>query len=416
MNKEHQMLLAQTLKIQGLKQYEIAERLDVTDRTVRNYLKQKAAPRKRVEKHSKLDIYKPLIDSIINDDPFYNCQLIFKRLVRNGYTGKISILRKYAAKVRKKVLVDAVIRFETEPGRQAQVDWKMFRRRQPDGSWQKIYAFVMLLGYSRKPFIRFTTSMKQSILLACHSEAFKYFEVIPHEILYDNMKTAFVCNSEGLWHPNKRLLECANHYGFVPKRCQIYRPQTKGKVERAIGYLNTNFWPQVKDRVWDVDALDEEVLRWCDQICQEKMQDFQETRADRFAREKPNMLALPAVRFDYRDVCEVMVSRESLITHETNRYSVPPEYIGETLTLKVDPVEARAEVLAGSVSIRVIELAAKGSRVKLITPEDRIAIMKMWEKQCARRLSRIQKTKKAAGIETRSPSVYDLFAGTDGVA
>jgi len=416
MSKEHQMVVAHTFKKLGYKQFQIAERLGVTDRTVRNYLKHPPAPRLQVSKHSKLDPFKPLIDSIISLDPFHNCILLFKRLVNMGYNGKISIMRKYAAMVRKKVIIEAVIRFETEPGRQAQVDWKLYHRQLSDGTRQKVYAFVMLLGFSRNPFVKFTRSMKQSVLLSCHIEAFEYFGGVPHEILYDNMKTAFICDAEGQWHPNKRLLQFAHHYGFVPKRCQIYRPQTKGKVERAIGYLNTNFWPQVKDRVWELDELNEEVSRWCEQVCQEKLRDFQETRAQRFEHEKPYLLPIPDVKYDYRDVYELIVNRETLITFETNQYSVPPDYIGETVTLKVDPVLAKAEVFKKAVSIREFQLEKTGSRAKIYTPEDKAALFKIWEKQQERRLYRIKKTKQAAEVEVRSPGMYDQFTGTDGVA
>ena len=79
------------------------------------------------------------------------------------------------------------------------MDWKEFRRTRPDGRKEKVYAFIMLMGYSRKPFIIFTRSMKQSVLLFCHIAAFMYFGVVPREILYDNMKTAFICDAEGVW-------------------------------------------------------------------------------------------------------------------------------------------------------------------------------------------------------------------------
>ena len=56
------------------------------------------------------------------------------------------------------------------------------------------------------------------------------------------MKTAFLCDAEGTWGATKRLSAVAAHYGFTPRRCQVRRPETKGKVERTIGYLDGNFW------------------------------------------------------------------------------------------------------------------------------------------------------------------------------
>lgn len=411
-DKEHQMLTAQNLKNQGYKQRQIAERLEVTERTVRNYLNKPATPRKRPLRPSKLYTHKPFIKSIIQDDYYYNCEILYDRLLKLGYTGKISILRDYVAKLRHKFIAEAVIRFETEPGRQAQVDWKEFRRVHPDGTKENVYAFVMLLGYSRKPFVKFTKSMKQSVLLACHVEAFKYFGGVSYEILYDNMKTAFVCDSEGHWHPNKRLLSFANHYGFTPKRCRIRRPQTKGKVERAIGFLDINFWPRVKDDVWEIDALNEAVGNWCNRICQRELHDFKETRDQRFEHEKQYLIPHAASDFDYRDIYEVLVNRESLITFDTNRYSVPPEFIGQQLTLKVNPMNMLAELLNGDNSLRLIELEPKGSRKKIITPEDKKAILALWSKQQQAREKRLQKQRKPKQepeVAVRSPADYDKY-------
>jgi hypothetical protein len=72
----------------------------------------------------------------------------------------MTILRDYARKVRAKESAKAASRFETEPGRLAQVDWKEAGTWGIDGVPRKAYAFVILLGYSRRTFVRFTTDMK----------------------------------------------------------------------------------------------------------------------------------------------------------------------------------------------------------------------------------------------------------------
>ena len=211
MDKEQCMLNARILQAQGYTQVQIAEMLGVSDRTVRTYLKELAAGRKKPLRHSKLDPYKPFIGELLEKNPSYNGELLYERIVRVGYQGKKTIMKAYAARLRKRLTQQAVMRFETEPGRQAQVDWKEFGRQRVDGKETKLYAFVMVLGYSRMPFVRFTTNMRQSTLLAWHALAFEYFGGVPQEILYDNMRTAFEPDSEGFWHPGKRLSACAVH-------------------------------------------------------------------------------------------------------------------------------------------------------------------------------------------------------------
>ena len=188
MDKEHRMMKAEILQGEGFKQREIAEMLGVTDRTVRNYLSGHQDLHPRPRRPSKLDPFKPVIDAILEENPTYNRSILIERLAKMGYSGKLSILRDYAAEVARRIQTQAVIRFETEMGWQAQVDWKEFGKQTVDGRETKLYAFVMVLGYSRKAFVCFTTSMDQATMLACHVLAFAYFGGIPHEILYDNMK------------------------------------------------------------------------------------------------------------------------------------------------------------------------------------------------------------------------------------
>jgi transposase len=230
MDKEQCMLDARLLQAQGYTQMQIATMLGVSDRTVRTYLKERPAGRKKPVRGSRLDPFKPFIKEVLEKNPSYNGELLYERIVKLGYSGKKTVMKAYVAGLRRKLSQQAVMRFETEPGRQAQVDWKEFGTQVVDGRETKLYAFVMVLGYSRLPFVRFTTNMRQSTLLACHALAFEYFGGVPQKILYDNMRTAFEPDMEGYWHPTKRLSACAVQYGFVPQHCRIRRSETKGKV------------------------------------------------------------------------------------------------------------------------------------------------------------------------------------------
>ena len=120
------MLKAEILQEQGWKQREIAEMLGVTDRTVRNYLRPRTTATAAIKRPSKLDPFKPFIDSILEDNPGYNREILIDRLRKMGYDGKISILRDYAAAVQKRIELQAVIRFETAMGRPAPLAWPAF--------------------------------------------------------------------------------------------------------------------------------------------------------------------------------------------------------------------------------------------------------------------------------------------------
>lgn len=415
MDKEHRMMKAEILQGEGLKQREIAEMLGVTDRTVRNYLKGRPHSELRPRRPSKLDPFKPAIDAILEENPTYNRGILIERLARMGYSGKISILRDYARGVARRLQQQAVIRFETEMGRQAQVDWKEFGKQTVDGHETKLSAFVMVLGYSRKPFVCFTTSMDQATMLACHVLAFSYFGGIPHEILYDNMRTAFAPDAEGVWQPTKRLLALAAHYGFTPRHCRIRRPETKGKVERTVGYLGNNFWPRLEGQELSLKGLNGDVVGWLAAIGDKPLSDFGESRATRFTREQPTLQGLPSVAFDVRTPVPLTVNRESFIQYETNRYSVPPEYIGSVLTLLVHPLHREVELELAGRGSRRFELLAPGAQERSIIESDRKELQKRWnhDRSYSARLRRPRRHVQTAEIEvlTRSPSIYEAFCG-----
>jgi transposase len=403
MDKEHSMLEARILQGQGKTQAEIAELLGVCERTVRNHLKTMPAARKRPERGSKVDAFKATIDAILDANPFYNGELIYEKLQKIGYGGKISVMKDYVASVRRKLHRQAVMRFETEPGQQAQVDWKEFGTQVVDGRATRLYAFVMVLGFSRKAFVHFTTRMDSATLLACHALAFTYFEGVPREILYDNMRTAFHPDAEGIWRPTKKLLSLAVHYGFAPKRCRVRRPETKGKVERTIGYLDNNFWPRMDAETLSLAGLNDQVRGWLAMVDDKRLSGFEESRDDRFAREKSMLRPHSLVPFDARREVPVLVNRESLIRYETNSYSVPPEHIGRMLTLKVHPFESSAEVFGSEGSIRRFQLSPDGAKITYFFPEDREAIRTRWDADRAR-MARVRKPR-APRIKLLQPEV-----------
>ena len=409
-NKERNMIKARELQAKGHTQKEISVRLGVCERTVRNYLKNDPTSRKKGKRTSKLAPYYGFIDTKIKENPYFNCELLYDDLLKIGYTGKISILRDYVSRVRREVLTEAVIRFETVPGHQAQVDWKEHGKHLVDGDIKNLYQFMMTLGFSRKPYVQFTTSMKSEVLLRCHIKAFKYFGGVPETILYDNMKTAFVADENGEFQIQKDLLRFASHYGFSAERCRVRRPQTKGKVERSIGYSMTNFWPRVKDDPLSVDSLNAEGLNWIESIMDKRISGLNESRRERFEIEKQHLNPLPEFDPDIRTCVPCMVNRESCITYETNRYSVNPCFIGKIVELRVDSELREVEVFSENTSIKRIILAAPGIRARIMSPEDRDAIEKR-HRQDRDRIDKIRSVKRKvkSGIEVdiRHPSFYD---------
>src|SRR5439155_2053396 len=108
--------------------------------------------------------------------------------------------------------------------------------------WRKLYGFVFTLGYSRAQYLEFVLSCDMEHFLKCHLGAFAALG-IPETVLYDNLKTGILGRRpDGTPLLPGRFADFALTYGFTPRFCQPYRPRTKGKVERTVGYVRQNFW------------------------------------------------------------------------------------------------------------------------------------------------------------------------------
>ncbi|MGN7472440.1 IS21 family transposase [Brevibacillus sp. SAFN-007a] len=133
-----------------------------------------------------------------------------------------------------------------------------------NGKQKRLYAFVMVLGYSRMMYVEFTEDEKLETLIGCHLRAWQYFGGVPQSCLYDNMKTVVSGRDDKsgvIW--NERFARFASHYGFKLLSCKPYRARTKGKVENGVGYLRKNFWSRIRTFT-GLQDLNEQARHWLD--------------------------------------------------------------------------------------------------------------------------------------------------------
>jgi transposase len=114
-----------------------------------------------------------------------------------------------------------VRRFETAPGKQAQVDWGHLGTLEIAEQEQKLHGFTFTLGYSRRMVAEAALDQKLGTLLRLHEAAFQQTGGVPEEILYDRMKTVWLGTDERgeiVWHPV--FLDFASYWGFTLRLCR----------------------------------------------------------------------------------------------------------------------------------------------------------------------------------------------------
>lgn len=147
-----------------------------------------------------------------------------------GYTRKLTILRDFVRPFRECPKKQATLRFETPPGKKAQIDWAHVGKYEVDGELKEIYAFVTVLGYSRMKYVEFIISIDLETLMKCNMNTFSYFNSVPEQILYGNMKTAVIKHTPVEIRFNRKFEDFLAYYGIVPKACKPSRPQTNVRL------------------------------------------------------------------------------------------------------------------------------------------------------------------------------------------
>lgn len=166
----------------------------------------------------------------------------------------------------------AEIRYETEPGQQAQVDWGEFQgfTATVDGKERQLYAFFMILGYSRMRYVEFTTEMTTPVLIRCIENGLHYYGGCPKEILFDNMPQVVNRVMKTPWSIDKtrtllpEFTAFADYTGFSINLARVRRPQEKGKVERIVEFFKSDFMPILEKKTGhNLKDLNSRALHWC---------------------------------------------------------------------------------------------------------------------------------------------------------
>jgi transposase len=207
---------------------------------------------------TKLDRYKPLILERLRAFPELSAVRLLEEIQAAGYGGGYSQLKEYVRTVRPRPEPEPIVRFETPPAHQAQVDFAEF-----SFPWGKRFVLLVVLGYSRLLWFRFYPPQDMRTVFTGLEEAFAFFGGVPRELLFDQMKAVITKDLRllgGQLARNEEFLRFAAQWSFVARACRPYRAQTKGKVERPVFYVRDNF---VYGRAFLGDGdLDDQRVRW----------------------------------------------------------------------------------------------------------------------------------------------------------
>ena len=320
----------------------IATQLGVHRTTVQRVLAQAGLPARIAQpRPSAVDPYLPFIRETLEKFPTLTASRLHVMVCERGYPGGPDHFRHLVALHRPRPKAEAYLRLRTLPGEQAQVDWGHFGHLTLGRARRSLMAFVMVLSYSRRIFLRFFLDARMENFLRGHVAAFEAFGGVARVLLYDNLKSA-VLERQGeaiRFHPT--LLALAGHYRFEPRPVAVARGNEKGRVERAIRYIRDHFF--AARSFADLDDLNAQAEDWC--LGPAADRPWPEDRSRRvgevFAEEQPRLIGLPENPFPAEERTEVKAGKTPYVRFDLNDYSIPHAHVRRLLTVVADPDRVR---------------------------------------------------------------------------
>jgi transposase len=288
-----------------------------------------------------------------------------------GYTGSYSSVRRFVRRLRPNA-PRVVLRVETAPGEQAQVDFgPVGKLYDPERDRVRpAYAFVMTLSFSRHQYAELVFEQKVSTWIALHRRAFESFGGVPRCVVPDNLKAAVLYAS--LHDPvlGEAYRRMALHYDFLVSPTRPHTPRHKGKVENGIHYLQRNF--MAGQQFADIHQANQRLQIWVRERAGTR--DHGTTHQPPYHQftqyERAALLPLPDEPFTLCEIRPVKVHPDCHVTIDGSYYSVPYSHVGRTLDAYVGErvIELFADQTLVATHMRAVQRGQRSTRLEHYPP------------------------------------------------
>jgi transposase len=235
---------------------------------------------------------------------------------------------------------DASLHIEQLPGDKQYLDFTGYKPSivNPDtGEIRDVEAFVSVLGFSGKTYVRACESQRKVDFLPCIVHSLNYFEGVANVLVPDNLRSAVDKANSYEADINRDLLDLGNHYGMAILPARSRKPRDKAWVERMVQIIYTRIFAPLRNRVFtNLDELNEAIFELLEVHNSLPYQGREESRNDLFETiERAHLKPLPQERWELKEYVQVKVMKNCHVQLHIDRhyYSVPFQYIGNKVKI-----------------------------------------------------------------------------------
>lgn len=228
-----------------------------------------------------------------------------------------------------------------KPADKLMVDWNgttMLVFDRYTGESITAYLFEATLPFSMYSYVRACPSMKISDWIDCHIYAYEYFGGVTRLLVPDNLKTGVISNRK-YEDPvlNKTYQEMADHYKTTIIPTRVRNPRDKAAVEGSIGDCTVAIVGKLRNRkFFSFEDLNKAIIKELDFFNTKPFQKKEGSRKSVYLEEELDfMQSLPIHSFELSSWKKAKVNVSYHISIEKMNYSVPYEYVGKYVDVKV---------------------------------------------------------------------------------
>lgn len=231
---------------------------------------------------------------------------------------------------------------EHKPAERIEVDWSGPTMHYTDVYTDEkvtVYLFVATLPYSQFTYVQPTLDMKMNSWIECNVGMFEFIGGVTRRIVCDNLKTGVTLHpKEGDIVLNETYQSFGEHYLTAIMPAKVRKPKQKASVEGTVGKLGTKIIASLRNENFtSFNELKEAVSKKLDEFNDAPFQKREGSRKQVFeAEEKPYLRPLPQFRFETSEwYYGRKVMLDCHVMYQKNRYSVPYQYVGKNVDLRV---------------------------------------------------------------------------------